>query len=71
MSESAIIWVIIGVFLTLSNHSWGLSNRTTRSTNLKKTKESEVDANNSDSTNKVKDDTLFSSFPISEVKLWL
>jgi peptidyl-tRNA hydrolase, PTH2 family len=71
MSDSAIIWVLIGVFLTLSYESLLRFIRPNNKVEeLKNTKESaEVDAKNPDGTNKVKDETLFSSFPISEVKL--
>jgi peptidyl-tRNA hydrolase, PTH2 family len=71
MSDSAIIWVLIGVFLTLSYESLLRFIRPNNKVEeLKNTKESaEVDAKNPDGTNKVKEETLFSSFPISEVKL--
>jgi peptidyl-tRNA hydrolase, PTH2 family len=71
MSDSAIIWVLIGVFLTLSYESLLRFIRPNNKVEeLKNTKESaEVDTKNPDGTNKVKDETLFSSFPISEVKL--
>jgi peptidyl-tRNA hydrolase, PTH2 family len=70
MSESGIIWVLIGVFLTLSYESlMRFIKPNNKVDELKNTKESEGDAKNPDGTNKVKDETLFSSFPISEVKL--
>ena len=70
MSESGIIWVLIGVFLTLSYESLlRFIKPNNKVDELKNTKESEGDAKNPDGTNKVKDETLFSSFPISEVKL--
>jgi peptidyl-tRNA hydrolase, PTH2 family len=70
MSESGIIWVLIGVFLTLSYESLlRFIKPNNKIDELKNTKESEGDAKNPDGTNKVKDETLFSSFPISEVKL--
>ena len=70
MSESGIIWVLIGVFLTLSYESLlKFIKPNNKVDDLKNTKESEGDAKNPDGTNKVKDETLFSSFPISEVKL--
>ena len=70
MSDSAIIWVLIGLFLTLSYESLlRFIKPNNKVDQLKNTKETEVDAKNPDGTNKVKDETLFSSFPISEVKL--
>ncbi len=70
MSDSAIIWVLIGVFLTLSYESLlRFIKPNNKVDQLKNTKETEVDSKNPDGTNKVKDETLFSSFPISEVKL--
>lgn len=72
MSETALIWVLLGVFLTLSYES---ILRFVRPNNkveeLKNNKDSgeAADAKNPDGTKKIKDETLFSSFPISEVKL--
>ncbi len=70
MSESVIICVLIGVFLTLSYESILRFIKPNKKVDqLKNTKESEVDSKNPDGTNNVKDETLFLSFPISEVKL--
>lgn len=67
MSEGALIWVLVGIFLTLSYESllrlFKPNNKVEQLKNSTKTEEQE-DAKNPDGTKKIKDETLFSSFPI-------
>ncbi len=70
MSEVALFWVLIGIFLTLSFDSLvKIFKPTNKVDELKKSKDQQSDEKNPDGTRKIKDETLFSSFPVSEVKL--
>ena len=71
MTEGAIIWVLLGIFLTLSYESLVrlIKGGPKRKVDASSNKESGEEAKNPDGTKKIKDETLFSTFPISEVKL--